>query len=894
MSRFKSSLAILVALIIAISCSVPINRAEASDGVVDFVTRCYEKILGRKPDSGGLKSWSEQLRAGTKTAAEIINGFMNSTEFQKKYLSDTETIEILYNTMLDRKSDEGGMKYWLGYLRAGNPIGVVINGFCNSTEFRKLCSSYGIKPGSVQTGTVKPPVEVKEVPKEDPNKVEKIRAFVTRCYRVILGREPEAAGLNDWTNQLKAGKKCAAEIIEGFVSSNEFRNKHLSDSDCVEILYKAMLDRASDAGGKKHWLSYLNGGNSLSVVIDGFCRSTEFTKLCNTYGIKPGSINVGEIKPPVAVLDDSQMNKIREFVTRCYKVILGRNPDTGGLNDWTNQLAKGKKTASEIINGFMTSNELKNKKLGMGDTVELLYQAMLGRSSDANGKKYWMSVLNGGNEIGVVINGFCNSNEFKKLCESYGIKPGSVATGPVKPSVPVNESGTEVRKEVTQYEIIYQNDYNRYPEDGNIIIQAGQTGLSNITYSYDLNMKGERVNYKKISEEVVKKPVNAIISIPCKAHSEGTREETETETVPYDTEYQYDSTRPKGNPDKIIRQGKNGVKTNVYTITYKDDTVFSKVLKSSKITTQPVSMIISIANGQNVEATTPPSVVETKQVTSTEVIPFNTVYQNDPNRTAGEADIVLQEGVNGKKTLVHLVTYTDGVVTAKELISETITKQPVDKIVSVATGEYTISYETETITIPFETTVIDTENMNAGETYVEVEGIDGQKEVTYAIKKDKNGNIVSWDICSETVIREVVNQVMYRGTFVPSITYTYVYVPNLPECDPNLRDTNIDEECALWAMEMAVCGTVKHSGQGHAESVGGWGSIDEVVYGREYTEINPDNGQVYSGNTSLGSHGGEGLANGHRWGAGCVARTTTLPGGGTNTVYYACARSEVD
>ena len=94
MSRMKSSLAILTALIIALSCSICINRAEASDGVVDFVTRCYEKILGRKPDSGGLKSWSEQLRAGTKTAAEIIHGFMNSMEFEKKYLSDS--VEILY------------------------------------------------------------------------------------------------------------------------------------------------------------------------------------------------------------------------------------------------------------------------------------------------------------------------------------------------------------------------------------------------------------------------------------------------------------------------------------------------------------------------------------------------------------------------------------------------------------------------------------------------------------------------------------------------------------------------------------------------------------------------------------------------------------------------------
>ena len=41
-----------------------------------------------------MKSQAEQLRTGTKTAAEIIHGFMNSMEFEKKYLSDS--VEILY------------------------------------------------------------------------------------------------------------------------------------------------------------------------------------------------------------------------------------------------------------------------------------------------------------------------------------------------------------------------------------------------------------------------------------------------------------------------------------------------------------------------------------------------------------------------------------------------------------------------------------------------------------------------------------------------------------------------------------------------------------------------------------------------------------------------------
>ena len=894
MSRMKSILAVLMALTIVISCSIVIDRAVASDGVVDFVTRCYQKILGRNPDSGGLKSWSDQLRAGTKTAAEIINGFMNSTEYKNKYHTDVESVEILYNTMLDRKSDEAGLKYWLGYLKAGNSIGVVINGFCNSNEFRKLCNSYGIRPGSVETGTVKPPVTVQEVPREDPQKVEKIKAFVTRCYRVILSREPDAGGLNDWTNQLKSGKKCAAEIIEAFVNSNEFKNKHLSDSDSVEILYKAMLDRASDSEGKRYWLGYLNGGNTLSVVIDGFCRSTEFGKICSTYGIKPGTVNVGTVKPPVPLPDPEKLEKIRAFVTRCYKVILGREPDAGGLNDWSNQLANGKKTASEIINGFMNSNELKKKNLNMGQQVELLYQAMLGRASDAEGKKYWMAVLNGGNEIGVVINGFCNSTEFKKLCDTYGIRPGSVATGPVKPSVLVetNTTKTEVVEEAIAYEIIYQNDNTRYCEEGNKTIQQGKNGKARVTYEVEYNASGIKIKSTKIKQEVIENPVNAIISVPTKTHTHGTYEETKTVKVPFETVYEKDNTRAKGLPDIVIQDGKDGVKTIVYLVTFKDGVETKREVKSESITTKPVDKIISVASGGTNEGQAP--VITTSRETKTETIPYTTETRNDPNRMAGEPDEILQTGKNGVRTTVYIVTYTNGVETNRSVESSSITTQPVKQIVSVATGTYTITYQTETVSIPFETTIMDAPNWYAGEEEIVTMGHDGEKEIKYEIKKDCYGNIVSWTVYSETITKQVVNQVIYRGTFVPVVTYSYVQVPNLPECDPSKRDASLDTDCAEWAMHMAKNNNVMHSGLGHGESVGAWGSIDGVVNGREYTVISTQDGQTYTGNVSLGSHGGGLLSSGDRWGAGCAIRSESQPDGTVVSVYFACARSELN
>ncbi|MFY1653131.1 G5 domain-containing protein [Solwaraspora sp. WMMB762] len=76
--------------------------------------------------------------------------------------------------------------------------------------------------------------------------------------------------------------------------------------------------------------------------------------------------------------------------------------------------------------------------------------------------------------------------------------------------------------------------------------------------------------------------------------------------------------------------------------------------------------------------------VETKTVTETREIPFKEKRVDDPNLAKGKTK-VKTAGVTGVKTLTYQVTYTDGVQTAKELVSETVTKQPVSKVVRVGT-----------------------------------------------------------------------------------------------------------------------------------------------------------------------------------------------------------------
>lgn len=61
----------------------------------------------------------------------------------------------------------------------------------------------------------------------------------------------------------------------------------ISNSDYVEYLYNAFMDRASDPAGKTDWLNRMEtSGQTREQVFDGFAGSQEFTNICENYGIR--------------------------------------------------------------------------------------------------------------------------------------------------------------------------------------------------------------------------------------------------------------------------------------------------------------------------------------------------------------------------------------------------------------------------------------------------------------------------------------------------------------------------------------------------------------------------------------------------------------------------------
>jgi hypothetical protein len=115
------------------------DKALAVDinGNAGQVYRLYQAAFDRKPDMGGLGVWINQMDNG-QSLEWVSAQFQASQEFKIKYGSNVSTnqfVTLLYQNVLHRLPDSGGLSAWKGALDAGaQSRAQVLAGFSESTE----------------------------------------------------------------------------------------------------------------------------------------------------------------------------------------------------------------------------------------------------------------------------------------------------------------------------------------------------------------------------------------------------------------------------------------------------------------------------------------------------------------------------------------------------------------------------------------------------------------------------------------------------------------------------------------------------------------------------------------------------------------------------------------
>lgn len=174
--------------------------------------------------------------------------------------------------------------------------------------------------------------------------------------------------------------------------------------------------------------SMLKEGESFGVVRD---HNGTLTELNAVYDTKTGTLTFPTnqfstytiVKKQAAENNDAQ---VKSFVERMYTVALGRGSDTDGLAYWCRELAGNKQNAADIAYGFFFSTEYKQKNCSNEQFVDDLYETILGRKADPEGKAAWVKALKNGRSRESVLAGFVNSTEFSGMCDEYNIPRGTM------------------------------------------------------------------------------------------------------------------------------------------------------------------------------------------------------------------------------------------------------------------------------------------------------------------------------------------------------------------------------------------------------------------------------------------------------------------------------------
>jgi hypothetical protein len=206
-----------------------------------FAMQQYRDFLGREGDPAGIAYWAAQIDSGAMSRGQVIEAFFGSPEFQ----GAIAPVARLYFAYFLRIPDYGGLDFWIGYYRAGNPLEAISDFFAASAEFQA-------RYGSLDNA-----------------------AFVNLVYQNVLGRAPDAGGFAFWKGQLDTGSMTRGQVMLGFSESPEYRQS--SESEVyVTMMYIGMLRRAPDPGGFAYWVGYRDAGNPGLALIDGFLASQEY------------------------------------------------------------------------------------------------------------------------------------------------------------------------------------------------------------------------------------------------------------------------------------------------------------------------------------------------------------------------------------------------------------------------------------------------------------------------------------------------------------------------------------------------------------------------------------------------------------------------------------------
>lgn len=197
-----------------------------------WLCKLYQDVLGRPGSDPEIVFYGEAIRNGVGHEL-IVPVFQNSVEYR------TRGINELYQELLGRPVDSGGLSYWLAATNGPN-------GNLETVRVAILSSGeYYQNSGGTNAG------------------------FITSLYQDLFERAPAPAEITYWEGVLNAGATRRAVVV-GFTESTESRSRDIRD------MYETYLRRTPGPSELDFWLNFLASGGTRKRVQFAILASQEY------------------------------------------------------------------------------------------------------------------------------------------------------------------------------------------------------------------------------------------------------------------------------------------------------------------------------------------------------------------------------------------------------------------------------------------------------------------------------------------------------------------------------------------------------------------------------------------------------------------------------------------
>jgi hypothetical protein len=195
-------------------------KIEFSTANAKWIRNAYLDILNRPASAEEVKAVEKEFAAGVTRESKAL-AIVKSAEARRLRLAG------YYQTFLRRTASPAELDYWISF-RLNMTEQEVIAFFVSSDEYYN-------KAGNTNA------------------------LWVTRLYTELLGRNVDAAGLQQWTSLLASGKT-RQYVVNGFLTSNEYAQRNIAG------MYTNLLRRPADAGGLSYWAPIFITKNAEEIV----------------------------------------------------------------------------------------------------------------------------------------------------------------------------------------------------------------------------------------------------------------------------------------------------------------------------------------------------------------------------------------------------------------------------------------------------------------------------------------------------------------------------------------------------------------------------------------------------------------------------------------------------